>query len=125
MTEFNYKKYSISKLREWVFDALSSGDASAQEIYDGILEEVADSVHYHKNQYEKCQELQNLMLGHRQQASFDEVGSVWESKVEEDIITGEQWITFPPELIQQLGWKDGDNLEWVDNFNGTFTIRKV
>ena len=44
--------------------------------------------------------------------------------VEEDAITGEQFITFPQDCIQQLGWKEGDVLLWIDNKDGTFTIQK-
>lgn len=122
MTDFNYKKYSLSKLREWVSDSLSSGEATPQDIYDAILSEVEDIAVYHKLQYENAAELQNLMKGHRPQESFNDV---YESVVEEDLITGEQWITFPPELMNKLGWKEGDELEWIDNHNGTYTIRKV
>ena len=33
-------------------------------------------------------------------------------------------ITFPDELIEQLGWKEGDVLEWIDNKDGSFLLRK-
>jgi N-acetylglucosamine kinase-like BadF-type ATPase len=123
MTDPIYKEYSLSNLRNWISDALGSGDATAKEIYDTILEEVEDYTNCHKRQYENALELQSLMKGHRPSVSFER--EVWESKVEEDIITGEQWITFPPELMEKLGWKEGDDLEWIDNYDGTFTIRKV
>ncbi len=32
-------------------------------------------------------------------------------------------ITFPDELMEQLGWKEGDMLEWIDNKDGSFTLR--
>ena len=123
MTDFNYKEYSLDNLRNWISDSLSSGEATAQEIYETILSEVEDYTNCYKKQYENALELQNLMKGHRPSVSFER--EVWESRVEEDIITGEQWITFPPELMKKLGWKEGDELEWIDNYNGTFTIRKV
>ena len=28
------------------------------------------------------------------------------------------------ELCDQMGWKEGDTLEWVDNQNGTWLLRK-
>lgn len=122
MTDFNYKEYSLSNLRNWISDTLGSGDATAQEIYNTIVSEVEDHTNCYRAQYENSLELQSLLKGHRP-VSFEQ--EVWESKVEEDIITGEQWITFPPELMEKLGWKEGDNLEWIDNYDGTFTIRKV
>lgn len=123
MTDFNYKEYSLSNLRNWISDAIGSGEATAKEIYDTILNEVDDHVNCYKKQYENSLELQHLLMGHRS-VDFTEK-EIWESRVEEDIITGEQWITFPPELMKKLGWKDGDEIEWEDNYNGTFTIRKV
>jgi hypothetical protein len=45
--------------------------------------------------------------------------------VEEDPITGEQYITFPDEVIKKLEWKDGDTLVWSDNHDGSFTIKKA
>ena len=29
------------------------------------------------------------------------------------------------ELLDELDWKIGDDLEWIDNDDGTFTLRKV
>ena len=33
-------------------------------------------------------------------------------------------ITFPDELIEKLGWKEGDVLQWIDNKDGSFTLKK-
>ena len=33
-------------------------------------------------------------------------------------------ITFPDEFIEKLGWKEGDVLEWIDNKDGSFTLKK-
>ena len=33
-------------------------------------------------------------------------------------------LTFPDELIEQLGWKEGDVLEWIDNKDGSFSLVK-
>jgi hypothetical protein len=40
MSDFDYKKYSLEKLETWVNDALSTADASPQEIYDTIKKAV-------------------------------------------------------------------------------------
>ena len=34
----------------------------------------------------------------------------------------EGMINFPDELLNQLGWKEGDVVEWVDNEDGSLTI---
>ena len=33
-------------------------------------------------------------------------------------------LTFPDELIEKLGWKEGDVLEWIDNKDGSFSLVK-
>jgi len=32
---------------------------------------------------------------------------------------------FPDEIFDKLGWKDGDTLQWIDNEDGTLTLKKV
>lgn len=29
------------------------------------------------------------------------------------------------EVCKYLGWKEGDTLEWIDNKDGTWTIKKI
>jgi bifunctional DNA-binding transcriptional regulator/antitoxin component of YhaV-PrlF toxin-antitoxin module len=33
-------------------------------------------------------------------------------------------LTFPPEMMEELGWKEGDVLEWIDRGDGSFYLRK-
>ena len=40
------------------------------------------------------------------------------------IVDDDGVITFPDELIEKLGWKEGDVLEWIDNKDGSFLLRK-
>lgn len=37
---------------------------------------------------------------------------------------GELVLPFPQEMLDEVGWKPGDNLEWVDRGDGTWEIRK-
>tara|TARA_B100000900_G_scaffold400177_1_gene403520 strand:- start:970 stop:1119 length:150 start_codon:yes stop_codon:yes gene_type:complete len=34
-------------------------------------------------------------------------------------------LTFTDELLHENGWKEGDVLEWIDNEDGTLTLRKL
>jgi hypothetical protein len=38
---------------------------------------------------------------------------------------GEQFIEFPEEMIKEANWKEGDDLKWTDNKDGTWTLSKV
>ena len=52
----------------------------------------------------------------------------WQLPVEigNDCITGEQeyFITFPDDLLEAADLKEGDQVEWVDNHNGSFSLFK-
>ena len=65
MTDFNYKKYSLENLENWLNDAISSGDATPQEIYDVITKVVRENYEYHKQQSDQSNELLSLLNGHR------------------------------------------------------------
>jgi hypothetical protein len=41
--------------------------------------------------------------------------------------TGEQeyFVTFPDDLLEQTGWVESDQLEWVDQGDGSFLLKKV
>ena len=49
----------------------------------------------------------------------------WISPIEVDGPSGEWYITFPDELIEKVGWGENDTLEWINNNDGTFSIKKV
>ncbi len=63
MTDFNYKKYSLENLENWLNDAISSGDATPQEIYDVITKVVRENYEYHKQQSDLSNELLGLLNG--------------------------------------------------------------
>tara|TARA_B100002019_G_scaffold96061_1_gene82702 strand:+ start:1703 stop:1873 length:171 start_codon:yes stop_codon:yes gene_type:complete len=33
-------------------------------------------------------------------------------------------LTIPDDMLEELGWKEGDELEWVEQDNGAFILRK-
>jgi hypothetical protein len=63
MTDFNYKKYSLENLENWLHDSLSSAEATPQEIYDVIKNVVDENYHIHKLHASRCYELLALLNG--------------------------------------------------------------
>jgi hypothetical protein len=45
-------------------------------------------------------------------------------QVQEDKETGECYIEFPDEVITESGWQEGDVLQWIDNGDGSFSLKK-
>jgi hypothetical protein len=48
----------------------------------------------------------------------------WTITLEEDPETGELILPFPPDFLEQVGWKEGDTLVWKDEGNGAWSMTK-
>lgn len=48
----------------------------------------------------------------------------WTVTLEEDPATGELIMPIPPDLLNQMGWDFGDELEFHDNHDGSFILTK-
>jgi hypothetical protein len=42
-----------------------------------------------------------------------------------EIDNGELAIEIPNEILVELGWSDGDELAWVDNTDGSWTLKRI
>lgn len=49
----------------------------------------------------------------------------WTAIVEYDELTGDHILPLGDEVCDELGWKEGDTLNWQPNDDGSFTITKV
>jgi len=44
--------------------------------------------------------------------------------LEQDPETGELILPIPTDLLSQMGWVEGTELFWIDNENGTFSLKE-
>ena len=163
--DFNYKKYSLEQLENWVHDSVN-GDASPQEIYDLIKGVVDEQYHYHKHHTGRCYDLLALLNGngkghiraydeyvrgkenlvcdkedpspeckkswndfweenyYPEEYKKDKV-TKWQLPIEVDGPSGEYFVTFPDDLLDAANLKEGDRVEWVDQGDGSYLLRKV
>ena len=150
----DYKKYSLENLSNWIYDAMSCGEATPQEIYDVIIEVVKDNYYTYKKQASEAYELLALLNGNGQ--SYEDVikekeyyepsmpswghsdmeylvhnppktdmVNRWVLPVELDGLTGECYIQFPDDLLERAGLQEGSMVHWIDRGDGSFEIRKV
>jgi len=63
MTDFNYKKYSLENLENWMHDAMGAAEATPQEIYDVIKGVVQENYYTYKHQASQAYELLALLNG--------------------------------------------------------------
>jgi hypothetical protein len=144
--DFDYKKYSLNKLEEWMHDTIS-GDASPQEIYDVIKGVVEEQYYYFKHHTGRCYDILCLLNGHRHidlecDNNWEQVNDnlvvnkkgnlypkdkvvKWSLPVEVDGPSAEYFVTFPDDLLEAANLKEGDKIEWIDCGDGSFEIKKV
>jgi bifunctional DNA-binding transcriptional regulator/antitoxin component of YhaV-PrlF toxin-antitoxin module len=48
----------------------------------------------------------------------------WILTVQENGKTKELYIEFPQDVLDQVGWSEGDDLEWIENKDGSWAITK-
>jgi hypothetical protein len=157
MTDFNYKKYSLENLENWLHDAMSAGEATPEEIYSTIKKVVEEQYYHHKHYTGQAYELLALLNGNGKDFYTDTKGNEvpvdsmtpwghsdieyaireaeyynksdkvvkWQLPVEVDGLSGECYINLPDDLLEAANLKEGDTVEWVDNDNGSYTMRKV
>ncbi len=188
--DFDYKKYSLEKLEEWMHDSLSCSEATPQEIYDVIKKVVEENYYDYKYHTGRCYELLALLNGNGvghisacDDSSFkyniDPAGNKidfcdsddsspyckgswndfweneevkddgmrpwghsdmeyciannkdkvvkWQLPVQRRIEDGvdDYFVEFPDDLLEAANLKKGDTVEWVDQGDGSYLLRKV
>lgn len=48
----------------------------------------------------------------------------WTLAIEQDPETGDLILPFTQEILDELQWKEGDVLEWIDNKDGSWSLEK-
>lgn len=49
----------------------------------------------------------------------------WTADVKYDQSTDDTYIELPDDLMKEAGWNLGDDIEWIDNHDGTWTMKKI
>ena len=44
--------------------------------------------------------------------------------VQEDALTGDLYLQLTDELMEEMSWSEGDTLQWIDNEDGTWSLKK-
>jgi bifunctional DNA-binding transcriptional regulator/antitoxin component of YhaV-PrlF toxin-antitoxin module len=131
------KNYTMEQINNFLYDALNDEDLNAQEIYETIIETVAEHTEYLQLQYEKSQQVFDLLKGtaklydapwdkfiadnNQRESKLPKQNKVksWVLPVDEDGV-----ITLPEELLEQTGWKEGDTLVYEISDGGVIVRRK-
>jgi hypothetical protein len=106
----DYKKYSLENLENWLHDAMSSGEATPQEIYDLIVGVVKENYYIYKQKVSQADELLALLNGNGQ--SYEDV--IKEREYYEPSIK-KSWTNFQEDATYPLYVsEDGDM--WIPDY---------
>lgn len=51
--------------------------------------------------------------------------SSWTLDVKYDDKSGDTYLQLPDDMMREAGWNLGDDIEWIDNNDGTWTMKKI
>ena len=132
----------MEQLNAFLYDALNEENLSAHQIYETIIETVAEHTEYLQIQYEKSQQLFDLLKG-----TAKPYKSPWNQFIEDNKdgflseeresnfpkedrpktwilpVDDEGVVTLPEDLLERSGWKEGDTLVY-EVCNGGVIVRK-
>lgn len=148
------KHYTMEQLNAFLYDALNEENLSAEEIYETIIETVAEHTEYLQLQYEKSQQVFDLLKGtakpwnkfiednKERESNFlneDDCMPPWghsdleyaskhpeENKVKTWVLPVDEdgVIILPEDLLEQTGWQEGDTLVYEISDGGVIVRRK-
>ena len=148
----DYKKYSLKQLENFLYDAMGAAEASPQEIYDVIKGVVEDNYYTYKQQTANAYELLALLNGNGKGhiKAYDDCMRPWghsdmealryteeemnamcdaakaKDKVKKWVlpIDNDGVVLFPDDLLEAANLKEGDLIDWVDNGDGSYLLKK-
>jgi bifunctional DNA-binding transcriptional regulator/antitoxin component of YhaV-PrlF toxin-antitoxin module len=137
------KNYTMEQLNAFLYDALNEENLSANQIYEAIIETVAEHTEYLQLQYQKSQQLFDLLkcaakpyeapwdkfiednkdgfLSKERESNFPNENKVksWVLPVDDEGV-----IVLPEDLLEQTGWKEGDTLVYEISDGGVIVRKK-
>ncbi len=129
--------YTMEQLSSFLYDALNEEDLSAHQIYESIIDTVAEHTEYLQLQYQKSQKLFDLLKG-----TAKPYEAPWNKFIEDNDqrennfpkedklktwilpVDDEGVIILPEDLLEQTGWKEGDTLVYEISDGGVIVRKK-
>ena len=72
-----------------------------------------------------AEEEELISKGYFKENGFWRKSKIWTVEIQMDGLTGDAIIPIPDEVEDIAGWDLYDELEWIDNKNGSYILRKV
>lgn len=118
------QKFSDS-IDDWMIDAISDPNVSPKEIYERIIQSVKEQYSYFKENADRSSEILSLLNNNSDlEYASKNKSKKWILPVEVDGLSGECYVNFPDDLMELVGLKEGDVVQWIDRKDGSFELRK-
>jgi hypothetical protein len=125
-----------------LFMDVLGGDIPPEKIHEEIKKVAQEQYYYHKHMCSRAYEFLSsfndiggiegldkstflCQSGQLEMCDDKETQNTWTLPVNVDGLTGDCLITLPDDLLEKVGWKENDQLEWVDRGDSSFELRKV
>ena len=72
-----------------------------------------------------AEEEELISKGYFKEDGFWRKSKIWTVEIQMDGLTGDAFIPIPDDLSDAVGWDVDDELEWWDNKDGSYILRKV
>ena len=110
--EGHISSYPVSKVEEKLKTPIQQNPQYTEEEMDAMTK--------------KAQEEEYLISkGYIKEDGYWKKPKTWIVEVSMDGLTGDAFLPIPDEIMELVGWDLYDELEWIDNKDGSYTLRRV
>lgn len=110
--EGHISSYPVSKVEEKLKTPIQQNPQYTEEEVDAMTK--------------KAQEEEYLISkGYFKEDGFWKKPKTWTVEIQMDGLSGDAIIPIPDEVLDLVEWNLYDELEWIDNKDGSYTLRKV
>ena len=110
--EGHISSYPVSKVEEKLKTPIQQNPQYTEEELDAMCAAAKEEEYLISNGYFK-------------EDGFWRKSKIWTVEIQMDGLTGDAFIPIPDDLSDVVGWNVDDELEWCDNKNGSYILRKV
>jgi hypothetical protein len=108
--EGHISSYPVSKVEEKLKTPIQQNPQYTEEEMDAMTAAAEEEL---------------ISEGYFKENGFWRKSKTWTVEIQMDGLTGDAIIPIPDDLSDAVGWNVDDELEWCDNKNGSYILRKV
>ena len=110
--EGHISSYPVSKVEEKLKTPIQQNPQYTEEEMDAMTKKVQEEEYL-------------ISKGYIKEDGYWRKSKTWTVEIQMDGLTGDAIIPIPDDLSDVVGWNVDDELEWIDNKDGSYILRKV